>query len=383
MESTSIELASYELRLRFYDVEAHIRSDSRAFVDLFARMYERFQARDTSCAGLQHVEITILTTADNRWGQPVLILDGKVWRLKDPRLLKGLIYDIILTAILIRVRSHFLIHAGVVAWNGKGIILAADASHGKTTLVLELVRRGFKYLSDEIAALGLADRRVHPFPRSLRIRPGTLELAGVPEAYIATPNGRSKQLLDIEEIQPGGLGEAADIGHIVILKDPNEESQKGPDGSERELSVMVERLDEALLTAVRQIEGVTEVCTGSQLSYPLLRVSAKDRTFVLTQIERLCQEQGLLVLDVIKRTSGFPVFEGPARLEAISTSEAVMELLRHFQGGHKSALLQEECGGSAARLYMELMGVVGAADCHQLYVGRLDEMAELVCNLVA
>ena len=52
-----------------------------------------------------------------------------------------------------RVRSHLLIHAGVVSRDGQGIILVADARHGKTTLVLELVRRGFQFLSDEMADL--------------------------------------------------------------------------------------------------------------------------------------------------------------------------------------------------------------------------------------
>ena len=52
-----------------------------------------------------------------------------------------------------RVRSHLLVHAGGVARRGQGFILAADAANGKTTLVLELLRRGFSFLSDEMAAL--------------------------------------------------------------------------------------------------------------------------------------------------------------------------------------------------------------------------------------
>ena len=111
----------------------------------------------------------------------MMILDGEHWPIRDPAILEGYTYEVVLNAILASVRSHFLVHAGVVARDDRGIVLAADSAHGKTTLVLELVRRGFKFLSDEMAALGRADGRVHPFPRSLRIRPGTLELAGIVE----------------------------------------------------------------------------------------------------------------------------------------------------------------------------------------------------------
>ena len=55
-------------------------------------------------------------------------------------------------------------YAGVVSYQGKGLLLVADAEHGKTTLTLELVKRGFAFLSDEVAALGRIDHRVHPFP---------------------------------------------------------------------------------------------------------------------------------------------------------------------------------------------------------------------------
>ena len=148
----------------------------------------------------------MLTQSDNPWGQPVMILRGQAWPLHAPDLQQGYVYDCILSAIVASVRSHFLIHAGVVAGNGQGIVIAADSCHGKTTLVLELVRRGFKFLSDEMAALDRTNGQVHPFPRSLRIRPGTLKLAGFPEAIAGAPEWLDKLLLDIDQIQPGSLG---------------------------------------------------------------------------------------------------------------------------------------------------------------------------------
>lgn len=61
------------------------------------------------------------------------------------------------------------IHAGVVEWKGRAIMLPADSFHGKSTFVAELVRRGAGYYSDDFAVLD-ADARVHPFPRPISMR---------------------------------------------------------------------------------------------------------------------------------------------------------------------------------------------------------------------
>lgn len=65
--------------------------------------------------------------------------------------------------------SRVFVHAGVVAWKGKAIILPAKSFRGKTTLVKELTKLGAKYYSDEYAVLDEAGL-VHPFPKMLSIR---------------------------------------------------------------------------------------------------------------------------------------------------------------------------------------------------------------------
>lgn len=376
-------LVTHHLKLLFFDLEANIKSDSSDFITLFTKMYRRFLVdKSPSLSDQKSAEFVLLTKPDNRWGKPVMILDGEVLPLSDPRLLEGFAYESILSAIVTRVRSHLLIHAGVISYNGQGVILVADARHGKTTLVLELIRRGCNFLSDEMAALGRTDHLVHPFPRSLRVRPGTLELVGFPEAVEGAPAWLGKLLLDIEEIKPDCLGMAVPINHIIILQEQTDDNEKLPDCREQELNVLVDRLDETLLSAINQIETVIDVHADIDRGYPLIKLHATRTTFVLSQIEALCRERQILVLDVIKGVESHPTFELPAQLKFLSRRQAVMELLRRFQGGYKSELLQNEFGGSSTRLFMELSTLVSHADCHQLFVGPLNEMADFVCNLV-
>jgi hypothetical protein len=374
------QLAPYHFQARFFDLEADIRADSSTYIHDLTLMYRRFRTNGVSSSE-SPVEFTVLTQSANPWGKPVIAFNGRVVPINRPNLLQGFVYETILHTILSRVRTHFLIHAGVVAYKGQGIILAADSHYGKTTLALELVRRGCEFLSDELAALGRVDRLVYPFPRSLRIRQGTLNLVGFPEAIARAKEWWGKLLLDIEDIRPGSMGQAMPISHIIILRDPAEENEVIPSGSDREIAVFVDRVDEASLTSIQQIEGVTQISVDSRHDYDVIRLHVSRSASVVSQIDALCQERNILVLDVINLPERYPSFKGVPRIKAIPKSQAVIELLRRFQGGHQSALLCEDLGGSSMRLFMELADIIKSANCHQLYVGSLNEMADLVCNL--
>lgn len=61
------------------------------------------------------------------------------------------------------------VHAGVVAWEGRALILPGPSHSGKSSLVASLLAAGGKYYSDEYAVIDL-EGRIHPFPRPLRLR---------------------------------------------------------------------------------------------------------------------------------------------------------------------------------------------------------------------
>lgn len=68
-----------------------------------------------------------------------------------------------------RTTQRVFVHAGVIGWRGRAILLPGKSMTGKTTLVSELVRAGATYYSDEFAALD-SRGRAHPFPKPLSIR---------------------------------------------------------------------------------------------------------------------------------------------------------------------------------------------------------------------
>ncbi len=68
-----------------------------------------------------------------------------------------------------RAPRRVFVHAGVVEWNGRAIVIPGRSYSGKSTLVAELLEAGATYYSDEYAVID-AKGLVHPFPVPVGMR---------------------------------------------------------------------------------------------------------------------------------------------------------------------------------------------------------------------
>ncbi|HZG67104.1 MAG TPA: hypothetical protein VEZ12_10195, partial [Herpetosiphonaceae bacterium] len=116
------------------------------------------------------------------------------------------------------------IHAGAVSYQGGALIVAGQSGQGKTTLVLGLLRRGLRLLSDEFAVVEPATQRILPYHRSLHIRPGTLRLSSELRFLEESPRhelggGITWALTPqrLERALPGCLGYAAPLRYVLLL----------------------------------------------------------------------------------------------------------------------------------------------------------------------
>jgi hypothetical protein len=98
-------------------------------------------------------------------------------------------------------RGHELLHAGAVAGPNGVIAVASSTGGGKTSLVLELMRRGLPLFSDDILALRLRDDGIMAYPG-----PGLMNVpAGVDDApgqELARFHGERWTALDQAEPAP-------------------------------------------------------------------------------------------------------------------------------------------------------------------------------------
>jgi hypothetical protein len=147
------------------------------------------------------------------------------------------------------------VHAGVVGWQGRAIVLPGLSYSGKSTLTAALLRAGATYYSDEFAVLD-AEGRAHPFPRPLSLRQGAEErpLRLSPEALGSSPG---------EQPLPVGL---------VVLSEYREGARWRP----RKLSpgqgllallantVQARRLPEMALRTLRQVVAEAPAFKGTR-----------------------------------------------------------------------------------------------------------------------
>jgi hypothetical protein len=86
-------------------------------------------------------------------------------------------------------KERLFVHAGVVEWKGRAIVIPGLSGTGKTALVVSLLKAGAIYYSDEYAAFD-REGRVHPYARPLRIRSGREKLrVGYPPETLGAVRG--------------------------------------------------------------------------------------------------------------------------------------------------------------------------------------------------
>ena len=96
-----------------------------------------------------------------------------------------------------RAPDQLFVHAGVVGWDGRAIVIPGASFAGKTTLVQAWLEAGATYYSDEFAVLD-REGRVHPFARPLAIRDGSGTVTRqVPVAALGAESGTTPLVIGL------------------------------------------------------------------------------------------------------------------------------------------------------------------------------------------
>jgi hypothetical protein len=160
---------NYQFCFESYGVPVRLESNSREVLDeaiATARKALLGQAEEIDC-GLAEQVFSLPTHLD---GTCSMMQNGETMVTAEPEMRFWKYFDSLVRILVAEfTKERIFLHAGVVGWKGKAIILPGNSFYGKTTFVAELVRRGADYYSDEYAVLD-ADGLVHPFARPLSIR---------------------------------------------------------------------------------------------------------------------------------------------------------------------------------------------------------------------
>jgi len=87
-------------------------------------------------------------------------------RFADPEQLRLRLQQQVQMRLTAEARDYLFVHAGVVIWEQGAVVIPGPSRAGKSSLVLELVKAGASFWSDEFAVLD-KEGLVHAYPRPL------------------------------------------------------------------------------------------------------------------------------------------------------------------------------------------------------------------------
>lgn len=97
-------------------------------------------------------------------------------------------------------KRFLLLHAASIERDGRALLMTGHSGAGKSTLAALLGERGWRFMGDEFALLGLDDGLLHPFPRAVSLKNESLGLfdgmdpARLGPVLAGTPKGTIRHL---------------------------------------------------------------------------------------------------------------------------------------------------------------------------------------------
>jgi hypothetical protein len=150
-------------------------------------------ARTSAPRGTDHlVSWVVGSDADSRLRRFHILYAGaqRLVRTFDPNeVLRVLAHHVELAVAEMAVGRLFL-HAGVVGWKGRALVIPGPSHSGKSSLVAALLAQGATYYSDEYAVLD-SSGQVRPYPRALHLRDRGELGEAVPAATLGARTGRT------------------------------------------------------------------------------------------------------------------------------------------------------------------------------------------------
>jgi hypothetical protein len=167
-----------------------------------------------------------------------------------------------------KARGWVFIHAGVVSWRGRAIILPASSHNGKTTLVSELIRLGAEYYSDEYAVIDPAGL-VYPYERDLSVRPpgSEIQVQVPPSEFGALIGSRPVPvgMVVVTKFDPGAIFEPETVSMGIGIMETVPDVIPIRFNTDFALKVLNTAFSRAII--VKSLRGEAQIAAASILSY--------------------------------------------------------------------------------------------------------------------
>jgi hypothetical protein len=347
-------------------------SDKPAVIATFKRIYCHFVVSraprvDLACS---------IICGMSRSGRPELIVDNTLYELPKTDHYIGHAELIIFRCLLEHIDDYIVLHAGVVTRNNRAYVLYGQSGFGKTTLTLELVRRGYGFMSDEFCPMRLSDFLIEPFERLIGLKNTSPFYRLVQFTSAVSCRFEGKDFFDCTELFSHGARQPCTAAAFIEISGTIDTDICLPGGVV--LDIYMCPGNHGIPSGIEQLPGVT--VTGPLVCgyYEVYRVTATDRALFVKRFNSIWRNNSQDIFAVFPYRGAVDSYDREPVLSPVPTFEGVTSVFSNIVNRSPDSLLLAACEGKTAPLVMKLAGLLKNIPCFRLQPGRLAKMADLI-----
>lgn len=355
----------FEVDVEWFGVHWRMRFEREQQAKRFCSIYRRFATeQDGEPAGLTSLSV------DGR-----IHIDDKEVTVSDTLDPEAVVQLLSVRRALSLADDFLFIHAAALAFGSRGVLLIGQSGSGKTTLAAQLVRAGANFLGDEVVGISRKDGRLYAFPRSLSLRPESVELLGLQDKLSEMPlfpslDYRHNIACDPDLLRPSCVIETADLHTIILFQ-----LEEAPDPSKKRVFLAFTSIPPEFWCGLRELLTPCCVQRVNETTISFLQ----EGTTCFGEILQIADRWGVELVGYWEDTPR-PSFEGLAVSSIRAGTEVLWEIARqlYVKPYHADARKRRR----PARDIMFLGRLVETVAAQALTPGDLKQTAYVIEHLV-
>jgi hypothetical protein len=350
----------------FFNQPIELLTNSETVFREFDYIYRRFRLNKTPAARIGPRPLFLLQDYPEEGS--FLYLSGRFFQLPN-RLDRMELYLFLFNYLLDHTRDFFIIHGAALGDRQKGLILAAASGLGKSTLTLEFLRRGKKFLSDELACLDREGGELQAFPRALSVHRSVLgdfltaekKAPLDPERVIGD---QTKIMIDVEELFPKPHLTRCRLQTIVFIEPP----ALTPRGDQTQTMEL----------ALKKAPGLVELTANLSGPCPMVRLAYQAKAPLVPIIQALADKHGVAIRSYYPEGKAEIDYHRPPQLYTLKPSSGILMLCRYVLN---APVNPDHPDSGRQRLLASLARATRGVRFFRMTPGPLAEMADRIETL--